>query len=70
VARKIGADKVIYQTLENLKKAVRMENPNIKNFCAACFDGCYITGDITPEMLQKIEKERKDLQAHQLELNI
>jgi amidophosphoribosyltransferase len=70
VARKIGADKVIYQTLENLKKAVRMENPKIKNFCAACFDGCYITGDITPEMLQKIEKERKDLQAHQLELNI
>jgi len=70
VARKIGADKVIYQTLDNLKKAVRMENPNLKQFCAACFDGCYITGDVTPEMLQKIEKERKDLQAHQLELNI
>jgi amidophosphoribosyltransferase len=70
VARKIGADKVIYQTLENLKKAVRMENPKIKNFCGACFDGCYVTGDVTPEMLHKIEQDRKDLQAHQLELNI
>jgi amidophosphoribosyltransferase len=69
VARKIGADKVIYQTLENLKKAVRMENPKIKNFCGACFDGCYVTGDVTPEMLHKIEQDRKDLQAHQLELN-
>jgi len=70
VAKKIGADKVIYQTLDNLKKAVRMENSALKHFCAACFDGNYITGDVTPEMLQKIEKERRDLQAHQLELNI
>jgi amidophosphoribosyltransferase len=70
VAKKIGADKVIYQTLDNLKKAVRMQNPDLRHFCAACFDGNYITGDITPEMLQKIEKERRDLQAHQLELNI
>jgi len=70
VARKIGADRVIYQTLDNLKKAVRMENPGLTQFCAACFDGCYVTGDVTPEMLQKIEKERKDLQAHQLELDI
>jgi amidophosphoribosyltransferase len=70
VAKKIGADKVIYQTLDNLKKAVRMENPDLKHFCAACFDGNYITGDITPEMLQKIEKERRELQAQQLELNI
>jgi len=70
VARKIGADRVIYQTLDNLKKAVRMENPGLTQFCAACFDGCYVTGDVTPEMLQKIEKERKDLQAHQLERDI
>jgi amidophosphoribosyltransferase len=70
VARKIDADKVIYQTLDNLKKAVRMENKKLKHFCAACFDGCYITGDITPEMLQTIEKERKTIQDGQLELNI
>jgi len=70
VAKKIGADKVIYQTLDNLKKAVQMENKKLKNFCAACFDGCYITGDITPEMLKIIEKERKTVRDNQLELNI
>ena len=51
VARKIGADKVIYQSLAALKKAVQQENPKIKNFCAACFDGIYPTGDITPDLL-------------------
>jgi amidophosphoribosyltransferase len=70
IARKIGADRVIYQTLDNLKKAVRMENKKLKNFCAACFDGCYVTGDVTPEMLKIIEKERKAIQEGQLELNI
>jgi amidophosphoribosyltransferase len=70
VARKIGADKVIYQTLDSLKKAVQMENPKIKNFCAACFDGIYPTGDITPDLLDDIEAERKLAQDSQLELNI
>jgi len=70
VARKIGADKVIYQTLENLKKAVRSGNPKISHFCAACFDGVYPTGDVTAEMLKEIEAERKTAHDAQLELNI
>jgi amidophosphoribosyltransferase len=70
VARKIGADKVIYQSLDALKKAVQTENPKIKNFCAACFDGIYPTGDITPELLEDIEADRKLVQDGQLELNI
>jgi amidophosphoribosyltransferase len=59
IAAFLGADKVIYQTLANLKKAVQMENPGLKQFCAACFDGQYVTGDVTPEMLERIESERK-----------
>jgi amidophosphoribosyltransferase len=70
VAKRIGADKVIYQTLDNLKKAVRMENKDLKNFCAACFDANYVTGDVTDEMLREIEEERKHIQSGQLELNI
>jgi len=70
VAKRIGADKVIYQTLAALKKAVRTENPGITNFCAACFDGIYPTGDITPDLLYDIEADRKTAQDHQLELNI
>lgn len=59
IADKIGADKVIYQTLESLKKAVQLGNPNLKDFCGACFDGIYPTGDVTPEILDAIEKGRK-----------
>jgi amidophosphoribosyltransferase len=70
IAKKIGADKVIYQTLDNLKAAVRLGNPKITHFCAACFDGIYPTGDVTPEILKDIEKERKIAQERQLELNI
>jgi amidophosphoribosyltransferase len=70
VARKIGADKVIYQSLAALKKAVQMENPKLKSFCAACFDGIYPTGDITPDLLEDIEEERRLAQDSQLELNI
>ena len=70
VAKKIGADKVIYQSLEALKKAVRQENPKIKNFCAACFDGIYPTGDITPDLLEDIEADRKLAHDGQLELDI
>jgi amidophosphoribosyltransferase len=70
VAKRIGADKVIYQTLDNLKKAVRLGNPEIKHFCAACFDGLYPTGDVTPEILKEIEEERSGAHDGQLELNI
>jgi amidophosphoribosyltransferase len=70
IAKRIGADKVIYQTLDNLKKAVRLGNPEIKHFCAACFDGIYPTGDVTPEILKEIEKERSQAHDGQMELNI
>lgn len=67
VARKIGADRVIYLPLESLKEAVRAGNPELTHFCAACFDGIYPTGDVTSELLDEIEKERRD---KQLELRI
>jgi len=70
VAKKIGADKVIYQTLDNLKAAVRTGNPKLTHFCSACFDGVYPTGDVTPEVLNEIEEERRDAQDRQMELNI
>jgi amidophosphoribosyltransferase len=70
IAAFMGADRVIYQTLDNLKRAVRSENPHLAHFCAACFDGDYITGDVTPEMLQTIETERQSLRESQLDLDL
>ncbi len=58
IAREIGADRVIYQTLENLEDATREGNPDLGAFCNACFTGRYPTGDVTPEMLEEIESDR------------
>lgn len=70
IAKRIGADKVIYQSLESLEKAVRMGNEKLKNFCGACFNGIYPTGDVTPELLKSIEKDRKTAKENQLELDL
>ncbi|MDD8026573.1 MAG: amidophosphoribosyltransferase [Acidobacteriota bacterium] len=68
IAAFLDVDRVIYQSLDNLKKAVQMENPALAHFCAACFDGNYITGDVTQEMLDRIENERKAAGSQQLPL--
>ena len=70
IAKKIGADKVIYQSLDSLKKAVHAGNKKITQFCGACFDGHYPTGDVTPKVLEAIEKDRKFIQKKQYELEI
>lgn len=70
VAKRIGADEVIYQTLASLKKAVQKENPKLARFCGACFDGVYPTGDVSEDVLRAIEHDRRDHQAAQLELEL
>ncbi len=54
----IGADALVYQTLEGMIDAVGHFNPNIKAFDCSCFDGKYVTGDVTPEYIAELERER------------
>jgi len=58
IAAEIGADAVIYQDLEDLIAAVKSVNPNIERFDASCFDGCYVTGDVTEVYLARLEGQR------------
>jgi amidophosphoribosyltransferase len=58
----IGCDALIYQDLPDMVEAARVGNPCIEKFCTACFDGDYPTGDITSDILDKIEDER--VEAH------
>jgi len=60
ICREIGADRLVYQDLEDLKAAVRKMNPKLKYFDASCFDGDYITGDVTSEYLDAIEAAREN----------
>ncbi len=58
IRREIGADALVYQDLDALKAAVRAINPAITHFDSSCFDGIYITGDISPEYLESVELAR------------
>jgi amidophosphoribosyltransferase len=59
IRREIGADALIYQRLEDMKQAVRDCNPELARFEASCFDGHYITGDVTPAYLDRVERSRE-----------
>ena len=56
VAEVIGADKVIFQTLDGLKNALSDLNPSIPAFDCSCFDGVYVTGDVTNEYLDRLSQ--------------
>ena len=61
IARKIGADWLVYQELDDLIEAVRKKSKKpIQRFDASVFNGDYVTGDITKEYLQRIEDQRND----------
>jgi len=60
VASLIGADWLIYQDLEDLVAACRHDDARIEEFDTSCFSGEYVTGDVTPEYLEKLRLERSD----------
>jgi amidophosphoribosyltransferase len=78
VAQAIGADAVIYQELDALIDDVRRLNPSIQRFDCSCFDGVYVTGDVSQEYLDEVEAGRADgesspetrLSSYQLDLGL
>jgi len=58
ICREIGADALIYQDIDALRQAVRTLNPALTHFDTSCFDGHYITGDISTEYLDGVERAR------------
>lgn len=63
VAKVLGADAVIYQPLEGLKSALHDMNPAIEAFDCSCFDGQYVTGDVTPEYLKHLDDQARAAKA-------
>tara|TARA_B100000029_G_scaffold142986_1_gene138237 strand:+ start:5709 stop:7160 length:1452 start_codon:yes stop_codon:yes gene_type:complete len=58
IAKAIGADKLIYQSLEDLISAVKGNNKNIELFDCSCFDGNYITGGVDELYLENLHQNR------------
>ena len=59
IAEAIAADALIYQDLDALKASVTDLRPDLKDFDCSCFDGKYVTGDVTPEYLDVVEGMRQ-----------
>lgn len=59
IAREIGADALVYQDLDALKASVTHLKPSLGEFDCSCFDGRYVTGDITPDYLDALELARE-----------
>ena len=54
----IGADALIYQDVDAMKRVVGALNPAVAGFEASCFDGQYITGDISAADFDAIAAQR------------
>ena len=54
----IGCDALIYQDVDAMKQAVGKINPAVKGFEASCFDGVYITGDISSAEVTALNEGR------------
>jgi amidophosphoribosyltransferase len=55
----IGADALIYQDVDAMKRVVHALNPKLHGFEASCFDGQYVTGDLSAADFAAIEAQRR-----------
>jgi amidophosphoribosyltransferase len=55
IARELGADRLIYQEVEDMKQAI-LQGSNVTELEMSCFTGDYVTGTVTPEYLDWVER--------------
>jgi len=66
VAAAIGADKLIYQNIDDLIDAITTGNPDLKQFDCSVFTGEYITGE-SKSYFTELESKRNDAEKNQEE---
>ena len=54
----IGCDALIYQDVDGMKKAIGSLNHKLAGFDASCFDGVYVTGDISSDDIERLNEKR------------
>jgi len=59
IAQLIGVDALVYQDLAAMQQSVSDLNPGLTRFEASCFNGEYVTGDVTQEYLARLGAERR-----------
>ncbi|KAG0242172.1 phosphoribosyltransferase-like protein [Mortierella sp. GBAus27b] len=67
IAEALGADKVIFQSLNGLQDSCQKFNQDITSWDASVFDGKYVTGRVDEAYLQHLEDLRADGKKGNLE---
>ncbi|EGM77488.1 amidophosphoribosyltransferase [Rheinheimera sp. A13L] len=70
ICKIIGADGLIFQSLEDLVDAVRSENPELKRFETSVFDGVYVTNDIDQAYLNRLDAQRNEASKRRKEAEL
>tara|TARA_Y100000310_G_C20492018_1_gene719716 strand:- start:468 stop:986 length:519 start_codon:yes stop_codon:yes gene_type:complete len=60
ICKHIGADGLFYNTVDAIRKAVRVGNRNIKHFSDGCFTKEYPTPEVTPKLLNALGNGRNN----------
>jgi amidophosphoribosyltransferase len=55
IARELGADYLIYQEVADMQSAI-IEGSSVTDLEMSCFTGDYVTGTVTPEYLEWVER--------------
>ncbi|MEC8996297.1 MAG: amidophosphoribosyltransferase [Pseudomonadota bacterium] len=66
----IGADRLFYQDLDDLIASVKEDGSEIQKFDASCFDGKYVTEDVTQDYLKELDTVRNDASKQKQSIDI
>lgn len=66
----IGCDALIYQDVDGMKRAIGSLNTKLDGFDASCFDGVYITGDVTAETIAAMNSQRADAPGEEGDVDV
>ena len=58
IGNEIGADKLFYQTLDDLIEVTSIKG--VQSWDTSCFNGEYVTGDVSQDYLDALEAARND----------
>ena len=60
ISKLIGADRLFYQDLNDLILAVKNQKSPVKKFDSSCFDGNYVTGNVSDAYLKELDDLRNN----------
>ena len=60
IAKAVGADRVIYQALEDLIASVKVSGGEMERFDCSVFDGKYVTGPVDANTMGRLARERSN----------